>query len=265
VPPRAAGLAGIEYGWQGLTRRAIGKLMTEQLDAPRHEERPDALPPEEASALAAQPLPARIDAPEPGDPWVAEAVKAVEASITKLMDEFRFYPFAHRVEHSLHARFFELLREWDLLRGWHPLNDGVFKGQVIHKEWPETIPEPGKRRGSFDLVVLAPSQLAQASVAQFQLGQIAAPIVIELGLGYWLQHLTADIDKLTHSKVEHPYIVHLSRMPSGRRRATEEHINDKMNNEAKVVYVHHDVPGKTVSYKGLDDNRICGPQQWVQM
>jgi hypothetical protein len=50
-----------------------------------------------------------IPAPPPGDEWVAEAVKAVEASIAKLIDEFRAQPFIHRVEHSLHARLMQLL------------------------------------------------------------------------------------------------------------------------------------------------------------
>src|ERR1700730_15312602 len=45
-----------------------------------------------------------VPAPPLGDEWVAEAVKAVEASITKLIDEFREQPFIHRIEHSLHAR-----------------------------------------------------------------------------------------------------------------------------------------------------------------
>jgi hypothetical protein len=34
-----------------------------------------------------------VPAPPRGDGWVAEAVTAVEASITKLIDEFRVQPF----------------------------------------------------------------------------------------------------------------------------------------------------------------------------
>jgi hypothetical protein len=81
-----------------------------------------------------------VPAPPPGDEWVAEAVKAVEASITKLIDEFRAQPFIHRVEHSLHARLMQLLSEWEHLRGWYPIADSGFKTQLIHKEWPETKP-----------------------------------------------------------------------------------------------------------------------------
>ena len=107
-----------------------------------------------------------VPVPPSGDKWVAEAVKAVEASITKLVDEFRAQPFIHRVEHSLHVRLMQLLSEWEHLRGWYPIDDSGFKTQLIHKEWPETRPRKkkpelivDKRRGSFDVVVLAPSQL----------------------------------------------------------------------------------------------------------
>jgi hypothetical protein len=229
--------------------------MSDQAGSARSEPEPDSLPPEEATALAGTPLPNLIAPPAPDDVWTAEAVNAVEASIAKLVDDFRFYPFAHRVEHSVHARLFELLREWDILRGWHPLAERDFKSQLIHKEWPETIAETGKKRGSFDLAVLSPDQLAEASVAQFQLGQIAAPIVIELGLGYWDKHLTADEDKMKHSNVQHPFIVHFSRMPSTKRADTEELVKE-MRLPTKVAYVHHDILGKQVSFKHLDGQEI---------
>ena len=65
----------------------------------------------------AEPLLGKVDnivrAPPHGDEWVAEAVRAVEASITKLMDKFRVRPFIHRVEHSLHIRLVQLLGEWE--------------------------------------------------------------------------------------------------------------------------------------------------------
>ena len=136
-----------------------------------------------------------VPAPPPGDQWVAEAVKAVEASITKLIDEFRVQPFIHRVEHSLHVRLMQLLSEWEHLRGWYPIDGSGFKTQLIHKEWPETRPKKkpelivDRRRGSFDLAVLAPSQLHKATLEQFSVGRIDAPIVIELGLDYGTQHL----------------------------------------------------------------------------
>lgn len=78
----------------------------------------------------AEPLLGKVDeivpAPPHGDEWVAEAVRAVEASITKLMDEFRIQPFIHRVEHSLHIRLVQLLGEWEHLRGWYPIESADY-------------------------------------------------------------------------------------------------------------------------------------------
>jgi hypothetical protein len=228
-------------------------------DETRGQERAVGLPPDETDALERQALPPLVPAPEEGDPWVAGAVKAVEAAITKLVDEFRVHPFAHRVEHSWHVRLVQLLSEWEELRGWHPLKEGGFKSQLIHKEWPETYGEElengtSKRRGSFDIAIVTPDQLRQTSIDQFRLGRIAAPIVIELGLGYWDEHLLADYKKLKDSKIQHGYLVHLSRMPSARRRRTEEIINGMQ--DVGVVYVHHDISNQRVSYKALDGKPI---------
>lgn len=103
-----------------------------------------------------------VPAPPADDEWVAEAVRSVEASITRLADEFRLDPFLHRVEHSLHVRLVQLLSEWENLRGLHPIGQGKFRTQLIHKEWPESKPRMkldltgDRRRGSFDIAVLAP-------------------------------------------------------------------------------------------------------------
>jgi hypothetical protein len=70
-------------------------------------------------------------------------------------------------------------------------------------------------------VVLAPGQLQRTALEQFRAGRIDAPIVIELGLNYGSQHLAGDRQKLANSAVQHPYLVHLSRMPSSRQGATE--------------------------------------------
>jgi hypothetical protein len=77
----------------------------------------------------------------------------------------------------------------------------AFLTQLLHKEWPEFIPrkkagEPMRalRRGSFDLAVLAPSQLRAATLKQVEDGPIDAPIVIELGLDYGPVHLQGDLD-----------------------------------------------------------------------
>jgi hypothetical protein len=205
-----------------------------------------------------------VPAPPPGDEWVTEAVKAVEASITKLIDEFREQPFIHRVEHSLHARLMQLLSEWEHLRGWYPIDNSGFKTQLIHKEWPETRPrkkeEPelivDRRRGSFDVVILAPSQLEKATLEQFTVGRIDAPIVIELGLGYWNDNLRGDRDKLTNSQVQHPYLVHLSRMPSGYQEETEVIIAG-IEAPSQIAYVHHDLEQKKVYVRYLGSPEIA--------
>ncbi len=203
-----------------------------------------------------------VPAPPLGDEWVREAVKAVEASITKLIDEFRAQPFIHRVEHSLHVRLMQLLSEWEHLRGWYPIDDSGFKTQLIHKEWPETRPRKKKpelivdrRRGSFDVVVLAPSQLGKATLEQFTVGRIDASIVIELGLGYWNDHLSGDREKLTNSRVQHPYLVHLSRMPSGYQEKTEVIIAG-IEAPAQIAYVHHDLEQKKVYFRYLGSPEI---------
>jgi hypothetical protein len=203
-----------------------------------------------------------VPAPPLGDEWVGGAVKAVEASITKLIDEFRAQPFIHRVEHSLHVRLMQLLSEWEHLRGWYPIGSSGFKTQLIHKEWPETRPRKKKpelivdrRRGSFDVAVLAPSQFKKATLEQFTVGRIDAPIVIELGLGYWNDHLSGDREKLTNSRVQHPYLVHLSRMPSDHQKKTEAIIAG-IEAPTQIAYVHHDLEQKKVYFRYLGSPEI---------
>jgi hypothetical protein len=203
-----------------------------------------------------------VPTPPLGDEWVGEAVEAVEASITKLIDEFRAQPFIHRVEHSLHVGLMQLLSEWEHLRGWYPIGDSGFKTQLIHKEWPETRPRKKKpelivdrRRGSFDVAILAPGQLEKATLEQFTVGRIDAPIVIELGLGYWNDHLSGDREKLTNSRVQHPYLVHLSRMPSDYQKETEVIIAG-IEAPTQIAYVHHDLEQKKVYFRHLGSPEI---------
>jgi hypothetical protein len=217
------------------------------------------LPPDEALDLENRPAPELVLEPTQGDPWVAKAVIAVEESIDALVDEFRAHPFAHRVEHSWHVRLVQLLSKWPVLQGSYPLGDAPFQSQLIHKEWPETYGEllldgSRKRRGSFDIAILTPDQLRQTSVDQFRLGQIAAPIVVELGLGYWDRHLLADEKKLKDSRVQHGYLVHLSRMPSRNRKATEAIIEGVTG--LRLAYVHHDISGRKVRYRHLGGAEI---------
>ena len=213
----------------------------------------DPLSPEEAVSVEIQALPALISEPNVDDQWVAHAVDAVETAITKLVDQFLKHPFTHRVEHSLHVQLYQLLSESHQLSGMHPIGNTGFKTQLIHKEWPETKPRPGKNgRGSFDLAILSPHQLANVqNIEQFIHGRIAAPIVVELGLGYQDVHLGGDVGKLLASKIQHPYLVHFSRLRSNKRSATEAMIAE-LRLPIKIAYVHHDIEGKKVFCKHLD-------------
>jgi hypothetical protein len=92
----------------------------------------------------------------------------------------------HRVEHSLHAELYGVLKDQLPLAGVEQLRSGE-RTQLVHKEWPETIAEcidgVQHKKGSFDRAILAPAQLNQASLGEFRAGLIAAPIVIEVRLG----------------------------------------------------------------------------------
>lgn len=156
--------------------------------------------------------------------WLQEAVAATERAIERLLEEFVEKPYLHRVEHSLHTRLHALLLEEPDLRKEVSIGTSGHLTQLVHKEWPETIPAPGQihqHRGLFDLAVLAPEQLGAANLEQFRRGRIAAPIVVEVGLDYGYKHLSDDAEKLTNSKVRAPYLVHLSRVGIVDANATE--------------------------------------------
>jgi hypothetical protein len=148
--------------------------------------------------------------------WLRVAVEKVEQAVDLLVDDFAEHPYRHRVEHSLHLQLYGALvghLQFDVLA---PVGTSSLRAGLIHKEWPET--RPGRdtdRRGLFDLAVLAPSQLAQASIDQFRQGRIHAPIVVEVGLDYGRAHLEQDLEKLRNSEVPYAYVVHFSRLPGG--------------------------------------------------
>jgi hypothetical protein len=148
--------------------------------------------------------------------WLRVAVEKVEQAVDLLVDDFAEHPYRHRVEHSLHLQLYRALadhRQFDVLA---PIGTSSLHAGLIHKEWPETLPgRDADRRGLFDLAVLAPSQLAQASIDQFRQGRIHAPIVVEVGLDYGRAHLEQDLEKLRNSDVPHAYVVHFSRLPAG--------------------------------------------------
>jgi hypothetical protein len=101
------------------------------------------------------------------------------------------------------------------------------------------------------LAVLHPSQLeAVQTLDQFIYGTITAPIVIELGLGYQDDHLGGDEIKVLGSQVQHPYLVHFSRIKSRKQQATEALVN-RLKPPIKVAYVHHDIDAGKVLFRGL--------------
>jgi hypothetical protein len=113
------------------------------------------------------------------------AVEKVEQAVDLLVDDFAEHPYRHRVEHSLHLQLYRALADHRQLDVLAPVGTSSLRAGLIHKEWPETRPgRDADRRGLFDLAVLAPSQLAQASIDQFRQGRIHAPIVVEVGLDY---------------------------------------------------------------------------------
>jgi hypothetical protein len=151
-----------------------------------------------------------------GDAWVADAQAAVDGAITSLVEQFLDDPYLHRVEHSLHTLLHLLMAEDRSLAGTATLATG-HRTQLIHKEWPETVPRAGGsgavKRGNFDFALVAPTQVAAANLDQFRAGRLDAPIAIEVGLDYGLWHLEQDAKKLLNSGVRVPYLLHLSRVP----------------------------------------------------
>lgn len=183
------------------------------------------------------------------------AVDISAAALQAARQRLAGHPAACRIR-WIHADLLTRQPDRRYLRGWYPIGGSGFKTQLIHKEWPEARPRKkpdliaDRRRGSFDLVVLAPSQLQRTALEQFIVGRINAPIVIELGLNYGKHHLTGDRHKLANSEVQHPYLVHLSRMPSSRQGATEDIIAG-IRERPKIAYFHHDLEVKEVSYRYL--------------
>jgi hypothetical protein len=146
--------------------------------------------------------------------WLQRVTVLVEQAIDQLVLEFVELPFLHRVEHSLHCELYSLLTSNRTLGRPYELVDET-PIQLVHKEWPETTPRPGKngRRGNFDLVVLDPSAVAEATTADYEAGRIAPAVVIEVGLNYGKKHLLADLAKLSNSAPPRAYLVHLARNP----------------------------------------------------
>lgn len=143
--------------------------------------------------------------------WELNARMAIEQSIDQFILEFIEFPYLHRVEHSIHCELFQVLAGRKIFSRTYPM--GRWLTQPIHKEWPEYIPRPenGNRRGNFDISVLAPERLRSCSFTDFREGRIQPSIVIEIGLDYDIDHLSADADKLKNSGIEDSYLIHLVR------------------------------------------------------
>jgi len=194
------------------------------------------------------------------DAWVSDAVPLVEDAIGSLVDRFVKAPYLHRVEHSFHAELISELRRHDQLRACVEIGASGLTTQLIHKEWPETVVRVGRgrtveRRGLFDIVVLAPAQFEKVTLEQFLQGRIEPPIVIEVGLDYGLKHIEGDIDKFLTSDVQHPYLIHLSRI-GPRVGAVEDRINGIAISAPRlqVAYVHRELG--SVAVKRLNDSAV---------
>ena len=157
-------------------------------------------------------LPAYLPVDEKLDAsWIAKAKEVAERCIDELVNEFLEKPYLHRVEHSIHARLYELLRSHAPLDSEYAIDGGL--SQPVHKEWPEAIPRPEKnnRRGLFDIAILFPSQLSSCTPKDFKRGLLKPAIAIEMGLNYGSDHLAGDVKKMINSNISHGYLIHLVR------------------------------------------------------
>jgi len=169
--------------------------------------------------------------------WHKEARCVVENAINQLALQFVRFPYMHRVEHSLHCELFRILTSNRLLGQCYRI--GNWNTQPVHKEWPEYVPRPekGNRRGNFDLAVLTPEDLREASLEDFRDGRIRPAIAIEIGLDYDLKHLLADSAKLKNSGIADSYLVHLVRQEfSGDFNAVESFVTQS---KLKLAFVRH--------------------------
>lgn len=149
------------------------------------------------------------------DEWVTKAIPKVEFYINKIVGEFLESPYIHRVEHSMHVNLISalMLDPDGHFSGRHQIGNTGEVTQLIHKEWPETkVREEKAGRGNFDIAILSPMVLQHChQLPHFAQGWLPAPIVIEMGLNYSLEHYEQDRSKLINSKVYRGYLVHLLR------------------------------------------------------
>jgi hypothetical protein len=179
---------------------------------------------------------ASVDTSAIDEAWLRGAVEKVEQAVDLLVDDFAKHPYRHRVEHSLHLQLFRALTDQCPFDELKPVGESSLLAGLIHKEWPETRPSKDtEQRGLFDLAVLAPSQLAQATIDQYRQGRIHAPIVVEVGLDYGRAHLERDLDKLRNSQVPYAYVVHFSRLPAS---GNVEDLITAAHPNIRIAYAH---------------------------
>lgn len=147
--------------------------------------------------------------PQEESMWHLRAKRIVEASIDEFVLDFVALPCLHRVEHSIHCELFRILKSHTLFASAYPMGEHI--SQCVHKEWPEYKSRPGKRRGNFDISIIAPDDLNSASYDDFNLGKLRPFAAIELGLNYDLNHLEQDAEKFQNSGIANSYLVHLVR------------------------------------------------------
>jgi hypothetical protein len=87
----------------------------------------------EAEVLEEQPPIAESTVTPEDARWISQAQKITELCIDQLVEEFLAFPYLHRVEHSVHARLYEVLHSQPHLDRHVALAGGMVS-QCIHKE-----------------------------------------------------------------------------------------------------------------------------------
>lgn len=82
----------------------------------------------------------QVAAPAADDPWVLDATSAVDAAVDAVVDQFLTDPYPHRVERSLHMTLWAELKARPHLQDVVLVGSGDRRTQLVHKEWPETVP-----------------------------------------------------------------------------------------------------------------------------
>ncbi len=193
--------------------------------------------------------------PPADDLWVSLAKDLVEQSIDQLVQQFIEFPYLHRVEHSIHAQLFCIMMAHPELAQRVPIGNDWAITQLVHKEWPETKPRAGDRRGNFDISVLSPKLVRECpSMVAFRQGRLNAPIVIEMGLDCDAEHLATDAEKLMNSQPEHGYLIHLVREFPRDPAAEEVILGSESTYGIKTAYVSR-VGTRTV-FKRVNDQTL---------